>query len=109
MLAVTNLEPYLAAIRDQVCSRCIERPPKGPPCLPLGKRCGIEVNLEQLVNAVHGVDSPAMDSYIEAFHRDVCESCLYGTTRNCPCPLDGLLLLAVQAIESVDELGGSRA
>ena len=48
----TDLEDYMAEIREQVCSRCIERPPGGPPCQPQGKRCGVEVNLRELVEAV---------------------------------------------------------
>ena len=36
---------YLAEIRKQVCSRCVERPPGGPPCAPLGKQCGVEMHL----------------------------------------------------------------
>lgn len=103
MYAGTDLEPYLAAIREHVCRRCTERPPGGPPCLPLGKRCGIEINLEQLVNVVHGVDSQAMDEYIDSFHHEVCEQCAVRPTSHCPCALDSLLLLAVEAIEAVDE------
>lgn len=103
MYAGTQLEPYMAAIRESVCSRCIERPAGGPPCLPLGKRCGIEINLPQLVATVRGVDAPAMDPYIEAFHDVVCEPCSNRMTSHCPCPLDALLLLAVEAIEAVEE------
>ncbi len=102
MYTGTDLEPYMTAIRDHVCSRCVERPPTGPPCLPLGKRCGIEINLRQLVDAVRGVHSNAMDSYVAAFHHVVCEECPNRTTNQCPCALDSLLLLAVEAIESVE-------
>lgn len=42
-------EEYLAEIRAEVCNCCIEKPPGGPPCLPLGKRCGIERHLPQIV------------------------------------------------------------
>lgn len=44
-----------------------------------------------------------MDPYIEAFHGDVCPQCANRGTNQCPCPLDCLLLLAVQAIEAVDD------
>ena len=103
MKASINLDEYMAAIRDQVCSRCVERPPGGPPCLPLGKRCGIELNLPQLIDAVHEVDSESMLPYEFTFHHVVCEQCAVRTTTACPCPLDTLLILAVQAIESVDQ------
>jgi ribosomal protein L40E len=80
----TELDDCLLAIREQVCTRCIERPPGGPPCAPLGKRSGIEVKLERLIEAVHAVRSPAIDPCIAEFHDEVCMHCEYrlpATTR----------------------------
>ena len=57
MAETAELDEYLEAIRSGVCSHCIERPPGGPPCAPLGKRCGIELNLARLVGVVHRVHS----------------------------------------------------
>jgi hypothetical protein len=99
---------YLTEIREQVCSHCIERPPGGPPCGPLGKRCGIEVNLERLIDSVRAVHSRAMDPYIDSHHNVVCTSCPASPTSQCPCPLDYLLLLAVEAIEAVDQRKAAR-
>lgn len=99
----TDLEEYMSEIRDQVCSRCVERPPGGPPCAPLGKRCGIELDLPQLVDAVHRVQADNMEPYIDHFHGDVCMFCANRNTEQCPCPLEFLLVLAVQAIEAVDQ------
>jgi hypothetical protein len=99
----TELDDYLAEVRSQVCTHCIDRPPGGPPCAPLGKRCGIELNLDRLVDAVHRIHSRAMDPYIEEFHGDVCTHCSQRLGEQCPCPLEYLLTLAVQAIESVDQ------
>ena len=103
MHAEPALQEYLDEIRQHVCSRCIERPPGGPPCAPLGKRCGIELNLQRLVDAVHTVRSNSLDPYMVAFHDDVCTHCANEPTNQCPCPLKYLLLLAVEAIETVDE------
>ena len=47
--------------------------------------------------------SQAIDAYIERFHSEVCAHCASRDTRDCPCPLDSLLLLAIEAIEAVDE------
>ena len=103
MTSAPEPSEYLAEIREHVCSRCIEKPPGGPPCAPLGKRCGVELNLPWLVYAVHHRPSGSMDSYIQSFHEDVCADCAFRVTNQCPCPLDYLLLLAVEAIENVDE------
>lgn len=102
MYAGTEMEPYMTAIREQVCSRCVERPTGGPPCLPLGKRCGIEINLPQLVESVSKVSADVMEPYIDGFHDGVCEDCVNRNQPQCPCPLDFLLPLAVNAIESVN-------
>lgn len=107
MDAGTDLKEYMAEIREQVCSRCIERPAGGPPCVPLGKRCGIELNLPQIIDAVHSVHSRSMDQYMDRLHNDVCAHCPALDSEYCPCPLKYLLLLAVEAIEDVDERRGA--
>jgi hypothetical protein len=98
-----ELNEYLTQIRQRVCSRCIERPAGGPPCGPLGQRCGVELNLPWLIYAVHHRPGTSMDSYIQSFQEDVCTDCAFRVTQQCPCPLSFLLPLAVEAIENVDE------
>jgi len=102
-----RLAQYMEEIRREVCSRCIERPPGGPPCDPLGKRCGIEHNLARIVEAVHQVHSNRMDPYTRIFHDQVCTQCANRTTDQCPCPMEYLLILAVEAIETVDARFGN--
>lgn len=106
MVEQAQLDEYMAEIREQVCSRCIDRPPGAPPCAPRGKRCGIELHLEEIVAVAHSARNRAMDPYIERFHEDVCLHCSNRPTSQCPCPLDPLLQLAIEAIETVDERYG---
>jgi hypothetical protein len=103
MYTPAELAEYMAEIREHVCSRCYDRPPGGPPCAVHGKRCGIELHLEEIVQVAHAARSRAIDPYIERFHCDVCAHCSSRETSQCPCPLDPLLLLAIEAIEAVDE------
>ncbi|MCA9100104.1 MAG: hypothetical protein R3C10_11215 [Pirellulales bacterium] len=103
MYSASELDEYLVEMREQVCSNCIERPAGGPPCAPLGKRCGIELHLSKIVDFVHAGHSTLIGPYADRLHNDVCAHCPNSTTRQCPCPLDYLLVLAVQAVESVDE------
>lgn len=103
MSTLTELGEYMAEIREHVCSHCIERPPGGPPCLAHGKSCGIELHLQGIVDACHTVSSDAMDPYIAGLHNDVCSVCSECVTDQCPCPLHNLLLLAVEAVDAVDE------
>ena len=99
----TELVEYLSEIRRQVCSRCIERPPGGPPCLPLGKQCAIELHLPALMEAVREIDSPLMAPYIDQMHQQVCATCPQRGQEGCPCPAEYMLTLLVQAIETVDQ------
>jgi len=59
MLTIEKTE-YLEEIREQVCSPCVEKPPGGPPCEPLGKLCGIELHLTELIDSIHQIPSPLL-------------------------------------------------
>lgn len=103
MASRVELAEYLDEIRAQVCSRCIERPPEGPPCAPLGKKCGIELHLPQLVDAIHDVHSGLLSPYLDNNRQKVCQFCDHINTDICPCPLRYLAALIVEAVETVDE------
>jgi hypothetical protein len=102
MIAEAEVQEYLDEIRAEVCSRCVERPYGGPPCLPLGKPCGVELHLPQLVEAVRQVHSERIEPYLNHNRKEVCESCTYLHGEFCPCPMDRLAVLVVEAIEAVD-------
>jgi hypothetical protein len=97
-----DLADYRTALQLEVCSRCIARPPGGPPCAPLGKGCGIERHLPAIVELCRTTDSALMDPYIEKLHDTICSDCEYKDTPACPCPLEYLLELAVEAVEGVE-------
>jgi hypothetical protein len=103
MLTELELEEYRDEIRKQVCSRCIERPPGGPPCAPLGKQCGIEIHLPELIDSIHGVgSSPFIAPYLDHNRAAICEKCALLHSSICPCPMDYLAGLLIQAVETVD-------
>jgi hypothetical protein len=103
MIAEAELAEYLDEIRKQVCSRCVERPPGGPPCLPAGKECGIELHLPALIEAVRQIKSGSIIPYLENNQLQICETCVHLHDSMCPCPLHYLACLIVPAIEAVDE------
>ena len=103
MLTELEIQEYLDEIRKQVCTRCVERPPGGPPCAPLGKECGIEMHLPQLIEAIHQVKSDSIAPYLAYNRRAICEHCALLDTDICPCPLHYLAVLIVEAVETVDE------
>jgi hypothetical protein len=103
MVTQVELGEYLDEIRDEVCSRCVERPPGGPPCEPLGKMCGVELHLENLIDSIHQVRSNRIEPYLDHNRHEICEKCAFVHSSVCPCPMDSLALLVVQAVETVDE------
>ena len=106
MYAVQEVQEYLDEIRAQVCSRCVERQRGGPPCEPLGKRCGLELHLPRFLEAIHEVNSPFIAPYLENIRRRVCATCKHKGSDCCPCPMDYLLVLTTQAVETVDQRHG---
>jgi hypothetical protein len=102
MVSETERDEYLDEIRNEVCSHCIERPAGGPPCAPLGKQCGIELHLPELIDQVRGVHSNSITPYLENNRKEICASCRFLHSDICPCPMDYLAVLLVQAIETVD-------
>jgi hypothetical protein len=109
MVAEPELADYLHEIRGEVCSRCIERPPGGPPCAPLGKECGIEMHLPELIDAIHEVKSDSIVPYLLNNRHKICERCALLHTDVCPCPMDYLSVLLVQAVEAVDRRRAAKA
>jgi hypothetical protein len=102
MLAEAELSEYLDEIRKEVCSRCVERPPGGPPCGPLGKPCGVEMHLPQLIDAIREVHSVLIAPYLDNTRGKICTTCPFLHSSFCPCPMDELAVLVVEAIEAVD-------
>jgi hypothetical protein len=103
MATATQLNEYMEEIRKQVCSHCVERPPGGPPCAPLGKQCGIETHLPQLVATIQKVHSESIVPYLGNNRAHICESCVLHHSSICPCPMDYLAVLLVEAVETVDQ------
>ncbi len=75
----------------------------------LGKQCGIELHLPQLIDAIHEVHSDLIAPYLANNRRKICEHCALLHTSVCPCPMDTLAVLLVEAVEAVDERRERRA
>lgn len=103
MVTETDTNEYLEEIRREVCSRCVERPPGGPPCAPLGKSCGIELHLPELIESIGQVHSPGIAPYLRHNRAGICSHCAFLHSSICPCPMDYLSVLLVEAVETVDE------
>ena len=95
-------QAYVDELRASVCSLCVARPPGGPPCAPLGRNCGIEQHVPELVEICRTTPSMEMEPFIEQLHNKICATCDNRGSTTCPCPLDYLLQLAVEAVQRVE-------
>ena len=103
MLNDRRIAEYLEEIREEVCRHCIERPDDGPPCWPVGKSCGVERNLPRIIEAIHAGRGSNLEPYVDHLHHDVCDLCEARDSEDCPCPLEYLQVLVIEAIAAVDE------
>lgn len=103
MLTEVEQSEYLDEIRKEVCARCVERLPGGPPCAPLGRVCGIPMHLPALVAAIQEVQSGGIEPYLQNLRQKVCGHCPQLCGSACPCPMDYLAVLLVEAVEAVDQ------
>jgi hypothetical protein len=103
MLTDIELDEYRAAIRREVCSLCPERPPGGPPCAPLGKDCGVELHLPELIESIRQTHSPLIAPYLARNQEQICARCAFLKASICPCPMEYLVVPLVEAVEAVDE------
>ena len=133
MINQDRLDEYVAELRKEVCSRCNQPAPGGPPCTPLGRPCEFEMYLPEIVALAHSLELPAVEKQLEQFQEYACASCprrshefchcpSYYLSPSCPrcplresghchCPAYYLLPVAVMAIRSVDDRhdAGTRA
>lgn len=102
MAETYELEAYMAAIREEVCSLCREQLIGSLPCGGQDLVCGFEAHLPRLIEICHSTDSCLIGPHAERIHVEICATCKSQGTKACPCPMLQLLPLAVRAIESVD-------
>ena len=123
MISQDRMNEYVRKLRREVCGRCNQSAPGGPPCTPLGRPCEFELYLPEIVALEQSLKLQSFDNQFEAFQEYVCEFCPRRShefrdpscylSPNCPrCPLGGsdhchcpayyLLPVAVMAIRSED-------
>ena len=101
---------YHRAIRKKVCEQCIDLTENGRCTLTGDDRCGVELYLEKMVDAVHSVYSLNLQDYVKALRERVCAFCKNqnpdGTCQlrsEADCGLDRYFAMIVEAVEEVDK------
>lgn len=102
------MEEYLKAIKEKVCTICVDSDESGQCKMTDEEFCAVELNIDKIVAAVNSVDSDRTEDYIEALHDYVCVSCKNETDAgNCKlrndvnCALDRYFPHIVEVIKSV--------
>jgi hypothetical protein len=68
----------------------------------LGKLCGVELHLPELIDTIHEVRIDSIVPYLLNNRHKICEHCALLHSSGCPCPMDYLAVLLVKAVEAVD-------
>lgn len=104
-----DLQDYHDAIRERVCTRCIDGDGEGNCRLQSSTECPLMMHLPMIVNAVNRVSSDRVEDYVSELRAIVCTQCSHQTADGrctlrtfVECGLDRYFPLVVEAIESVN-------
>jgi hypothetical protein len=102
------MDKYLKAIKQNVCSICVDSNEKGGCSLNEKETCAVELFLPQIIDVVHSFKSDNMKEYSDRLHEVICTQCRDQENGNCylredaNCSLDRYFSLIVAIIRKVD-------
>jgi len=102
------MDKYLKALKQNVCSICVDSNERGGCTLNENETCAVELYLPQIIDVAHSVDSENLNEYKERLRETVCVKCREQEGGNCylredaNCSLDRYFSLIVETIQKVD-------
>ena len=103
-----DLHAYWQAIRDKVCTVCIDGDSHGNCRLDAEYDCPLETQLPRIIQIVGSLQHESMEQYVRELHVIVCTECAFqSATGHCPlrndgdCALERYFPLVVESIEAV--------
>ena len=102
------MDKYLKAIKQNVCSICVDSNEKGGCTLNEKETCAVELYLSQIIEVVHNADSENMHELQNKLRETVCAQCRAQEGGNCylredaNCSLDRYFSLIAETIQRVD-------
>lgn len=106
------MDKYLAAIRKNICSICVDSNDKGLCLLDDDEICAIELFLPKIVELIHSNPFKKIDDQILLLRENVCADChadsstgLCNLREDVNCSLDRYFPIIIETIESVDKKG----
>ena len=102
------MDKYLKAIKQNICSICVDSNEKGGCTLNEKESCAMELFLPRIVDLVHSIDSDNIIEYRNKLRETICADCRARENGNCylredaNCSLDRYFPLIVEIIQKVD-------
>lgn len=101
------MDRYLNAIKEVVCTHCIDSDSEGNCRIGGGKECTLSSKFDRIIETIQQTKSDRIDDYVGALRRNVCRECEYGSVAQCgerdavECPLDRYFPLIVNTVEAI--------
>jgi hypothetical protein len=101
------MDKYLAAIKEKVCTHCIDADPFGNCRINSVRECTINSNHDRIVRSILATKSDRYEDYVPGLRENVCKNCTYGAPEFCidrndiECPLDRYFPMIVDAVEEL--------
>lgn len=103
-----ELEKYWEAVRDKVCTKCVDSDGHGN-CRVSGEvECGIKLHFPNIVGTILSVRNEKLEAYVKALRNNVCATCKHQSSdgtcmfrRHLDCGLDRYFPMIVEVIEEV--------
>ncbi|MFH1196030.1 MAG: hypothetical protein V1720_09970 [bacterium] len=103
------MEKYLKAIRENICSICVDSDEKGDCKLTDNEICAVESFFPQILEIVHRSNGEDYDVYTKALKEEVCKKCRASEDgeycylrEDSNCALDRYFPLIIEIIQKVD-------
>ncbi len=102
------MDKYLQALKEKICSICVDSDEKGNCKMTNDECCAIEVFIDKIVNVVLSIESENINDYVNALHQKICIECR-GQAEHCKlredvnCSLDRYFPLIVEIIRETSK------
>lgn len=102
------MNKYIKAIRENICSICVDSSESGECTLNEKESCAVEQFFPKILEVVHSIDSDDIKDYERKLREVVCEKCRASENGDCylredsNCSLDRYFSIIVETIKKVD-------
>lgn len=104
------MQKYIKAVKENVCSICVDSDDAGHCTLTSKETCAVQAFLPQIVDIVHNSGTDDIQIYKEKVHETICKNCKaedaagYCYLReDVNCSVDRYFRFIVETIQNVDE------